>query len=88
MTLEGQLTIFDVLTPAREYKLPFTASTGPGKYDANFCAYCGTSKRLNEGGAGPAGAGPSYYYQICDPCSERYRCMRPPFDQWTFKEMQ
>lgn len=87
MQLDGQLDALDLLTPEREYQLPFTASTGRGKYDADFCAYCGGKSRLNEGGAGPAGSGPSYYYQICDPCSDR-RYSRPPFELWTFKEFQ
>lgn len=88
--LDGQLDALDLLLaePIREYKLPFTASTGPGMYDFDTCAFCGTSKRLNEGGCGPAGfTGPSYWYQICDPCSERYRGKRPPRELWTFKEM-
>ena len=88
--MDGQLDALDLLTaePVRDYKLPFIAFTGPGKYDVDQCAYCGTSKRLNEGGAGPAhSTGPSYYFRICEPCSERYRRMRPPFELWTFKEI-
>lgn len=70
-------------------QLPFTVATGPNKYAADFCAYCGTKKNLNEGGAGPAGfEEPSYDYNICDPCSSLYRQMRPPAEFWTFKEIQ
>ena len=88
----GQLDALDLLTaePVREYRLPFTVATGPGKYSASFCAYCGGTSRLNEGGAGPAsigGTGPSYHYNICEPCSDRYRHMRPPSNLWTFKEI-
>lgn len=68
-------------------KLPFTVFTGPRKYDGEECAYCGTKKNLNEGGCGPAGGGPGFSYNICNPCSVRYRTMRPPSELWTYKEI-
>lgn len=69
------------------YQLPFTAKTGPGQFGDKFCAYCGTRKNLNEGGGGPASDDyPSYSYDICNPCSDKYRTMRPPRALWTFKE--
>lgn len=71
------------------YQLPFTAKTGPGQFGNKFCAYCGTRKNLNEGGGGPASDEyPSYSYDICDPCSDKYRTMRPPRALWTFKETE
>lgn len=71
------------------YQLPFTAKTGPGQFGDKFCAYCGTRKNLNEGGGGPASDEyPSYSYDICDPCSDKYRTMRPPRALWTFKETE
>lgn len=88
IAIDGQMTIFDVLAPERQVKLPFTVTTGPNKYELEFCAYCGSRKNLNEGGCGPAGSGgPSYNYSICNPCSDRYRTMRPPSELWTYKEI-
>lgn len=87
--IEGQTSIFDVLAAARTVKLPFTVLTGPGQYDEDFCAYCGTRRNLNESGCGPATVEhPDYRYSICDSCSEKYRTMRPFPAQWTFKEIQ
>ena len=87
-TIDGQLSLFDVLVPAHEVKLPFTVYSGPGQWEINKCAYCESAKKLNEGGGGPATAEhPAYRYNICEPCSGRYRSMRPPMKLWTFKEI-